>query len=139
MCGLTLFMMVLQVMKPQMVIYYRSKEMGMEYLTIESCYNNVRTHLTKMQEMLNDIDSLQKYGIKYDGQRFLTITFNKMGKKFWDLLADVKRQRSGWAKKPPTFNISTFIADMIKLYTNYKSPGERDKQGADHNKVLVAL
>ena len=28
---------------------------------------------------------------------------------------------------------------MINLYTNYKSTREWDKQGADQNKVLVAL
>ena len=62
----------------------------MEDLTIKSCKNNVCTYLTKMQETRNEIDSLQKDRTKYDKQRFLTLTFNT----------------------------STFIADMINLYSN---------------------
>ena len=38
----------------------------MEDLTIELCKNNVRTYLTKIQEMRNEIDSLQKDNIKYN-------------------------------------------------------------------------
>ena len=64
MCGLILLMMALQVMKPQMVIGHQSKERKMEDLTMDSCKNNVHTYLTNMQEMRNEIVSLQKYGIK---------------------------------------------------------------------------
>ena len=42
-------------------------------------------------------------------------------------------------KKTSAFNTSTFIANMINFYTDYKYTGKWDKQGADHNKVLVSL
>ena len=47
-CCLTLFIMALQVINPQMLIDHQSKEREMEDLTIELCDNNVRTYLTKM-------------------------------------------------------------------------------------------
>ena len=66
----------------------------MEDLTIASCDKNVRTYLTKMQEMKNEIDSLQKDGIKYDDLKFLTLTLDELGKTSRDFLLDVKRQCS---------------------------------------------
>ena len=66
----------------------------MEDLTIASCDKNVRTYLTKMQEMRNDIDYLQKDGIKCDEKRFLTLTFDELGKTARYLLTDLKLQRS---------------------------------------------
>ena len=89
--------------------------------------------------MRNEIDSLRKYRIKYNYQRFLTLTFDELVKTAGDFLAYVKRKHSEWVKKTSAFNTSTFIAGMINLYTNYKSTGEWDKQGANHNKVLAAL
>ena len=71
-----------------------------------------------MQDMRNDIYSLQKYGIKYNDQRFLTLIFDYLDKTAGDFLADVKCQHSEWAKNPSAFNTSTFIDDMINLYTN---------------------
>ena len=89
--------------------------------------------------MRNDIDSIQKDGINYNEQRFLTLTFNDLGKTAGNFLPEVKRQCSEWVKNPSAFKTSTFIVDMIRFYTNYKSTGECDKQGANHNKVMVAL
>ena len=132
-------MMSLQVMNPHLVIDHRTKERKIEDLTIELCENNVCTYLMKMQEMRNKIYSLRNDMIKYYKQRFLTLTFNELGKTAGDFLADVKRQRSEWVNKPSAFNTSTFISNMINLYTNYKSTGKWDKQGAEHNKVLVVL
>ena len=66
----------------------------MEDLTIASCDKNVRTYFTKMQEMKNEIDSLRKDGIKYDEQRFLTLTFKYLVKKAGDFLSDFKYQCS---------------------------------------------
>ena len=57
-CGLILFTMALQVIKPQLVIDHRAKERKMEDLTIASCQDNVRTYLTRMQEMRIEIDFL---------------------------------------------------------------------------------
>ena len=139
MCGLNLFVMALQAMKPQLIIDHQSKEREMEDLTTESFDNNVRTYLSKMQEMQNEIDSLWKYWIKYDEQCFLPITFNELGETAGYFLVNIKRQSSNWVKNPAAFNTSTFIDDMINLYTNYKSTGDWDKQGADHNKFLFAL
>ena len=94
MFGLTLFMMAIQVMHPQMVIDHQDKNRKMEYLIIELRKNNVRTYLTKMQEMRNEIDYLQKDGIKCDEKRFLTLTFDELGKTARYLLTDLKLQRS---------------------------------------------
>ena len=96
----------------------------MAYVTIKLCNNNVRTYLTKMQEMQNNIDSLGKDGIKYDEQRFLTLTFDELGKTPRDFLAGVKRQHNEWVNNHSFFSTSTFIADMINLYTNNKSTGK---------------
>ena len=52
-CGLTLFMMALQVTKPHLVINHQAKERKMEDLKFESCEKNVCTYLTNMQEMRN--------------------------------------------------------------------------------------
>ena len=57
-------MISLQFMKTQLVFGHQSKEIKMEDLTIELCEKNFHTYLTKMQEMQNEIDSLQKDGIK---------------------------------------------------------------------------
>ena len=84
-------------------------------------------------------NSLRKDRIKYDKQQFLTLTFDELRKTAGDFLADAKRQRSEWVKNPSDFNTTTLIANVVNLYTNYKSTGEWDKQGADHNKVLVDL
>ena len=138
-CGLILFMMVLEVMKPQLVIDHGAKERKMEDPTIDLCENNVCTYLTKMQDMQNEIYSLQKDGIKYNEQWFLTPTFDELKKNAGDLIADVKPQRSYWLKKPSAFNTSNFITDMINLYSSYKSTSKWDKKGANQNKVLVAL
>ena len=46
---LTLFMMALQVINPQLVIDHQAKERKMEDMTIELCNNNVRTYLMNMQ------------------------------------------------------------------------------------------
>ena len=86
-CGLTLFIMTIKVMNPHLVIDHQSKESKMEYLTIKTCENNVRTYLKKMQDMQNEIDSFLKNRIKYDEQRFLTLTFNELGKTSRDLFA----------------------------------------------------
>ena len=74
--------------------------------------------------MLNEIDSLRKYDIKYDEQRFLTLTFDELGKTVGDFLIDIKHQCSEWVKKPSAFNTRAFIANIINLYMNYKSTGE---------------
>ena len=66
-------------MKPQLVIDHRSQDRKIEDNTIESCKNNFCTYLTKMQEMRNDIDSLQKDKIDYNDHRFLTLTFDELG------------------------------------------------------------
>ena len=123
-CGLNLFMMALQVIKTQMVINNQSKERKIENMTTESCENNVCTYLTKMQEMWNEIDSLRKDGINYNKQRFLILTFGKLGKISGDFLADVKQQHSERVKKPSAFNTSTVIVDIINLYTKYKDMGD---------------
>ena len=73
----------------------------MEDLTIDSCENNVFTYLAKMQEMQNELYSLQKYRIKYNEQRFLTLTFDELSKTAGDFFANAKRQRSKWVKIPP--------------------------------------
>ena len=81
-----------------------------------------------MQDMRNKIYSLQKYGIKYGEQQFLTLTLDNLGKTAGDFLSDIKRQRSKWVKNTSAFNASTFITDMINLYNNYKSTGKWDKK-----------
>ena len=80
--------------------------------------------------MQNETDSLRKDGIKYGEQQLLTLTFDDLGKISGDFLANVKHQRSEWVKKPSAINTSTLISNMINLYTNNKSIGEWDKQGA---------
>ena len=81
-------------MKPQLVIDHQAKERKMEDLKIKLCENNVRTYLTKMQDMKKNIDSLRKDGIKYDDLKFLTLTLDELGKTSGDFLLDVKRQCS---------------------------------------------
>ena len=77
--------------------------------------------------------------MKYDNQGFLTLIFNELVNTSTAFFSGLKRQRRKWVKKPFVFNTSNFIDYMINLYTNYKSTRKWDKQGADHNKVLVAL
>ena len=72
----------------------------MEDMTIKSCKNNVHTYLTKLQETRNDIDPLQKYGIKYDEQHFITLTFDELVNTAGYFLADVNCQQSEWVKNP---------------------------------------
>ena len=74
-CGLTLFNMAMAAMKPQLVFNHRSKERELKELTLTKAGNDVRAYLTKMQEKRNEIDALRKENVKFDDQRWLTLTF----------------------------------------------------------------
>ena len=87
-------------MKPPLVIDHQSKERNMEDLTIKLCKKKFCTYLTKMKEMWNEIDFLQKDGIKDGEQQFLTLTFDKLGKTAGNFPAYFKRQRSKWVNNP---------------------------------------
>eukprot|EP00957_Ditylum_brightwellii_P138334 10543759-Ditylum_brightwellii.AAC.1 len=65
-CGVIFLKMVMEVMKPHLVVDHRAKETELENMTLESVGNNVRILLTTMQEKRNKIDTLQKDGIKFN-------------------------------------------------------------------------
>ena len=83
------------VMKPQLVVDHRGKERDLEALTLAKAGKDVRACFTKMQEKRNKIDALCKDNVKFDNQRWLTLTFKQLFKTGCsDFLEDVKRQQS---------------------------------------------
>ena len=47
-------------------------------LTLAKSDNNVRAYLTKMQEKRNEINALHKDNVKFDDQRWITLTFEQL-------------------------------------------------------------
>ena len=104
-CGLILFNMEMTVMNPQLVVDHREKYRELEDLTLAKACNNVRAYLTKMQEKRNEIKALRKDNVKFDDQRWLTLTFEQLFKTGCsEFLEDFKCQRSKWIKDSGTFN-----------------------------------
>ena len=126
------------VMKPQLVFKHRGKERELEELTLAKACNNIRAYITKMQEKRNKIDTLRKDNVKFDNQRWLTLTFEQLIKtgcsKF---LEDVKRQRSEWIKDYGTLNSGQFCVDMINLYTTYTATREWDKTDVSIQQSII--
>ena len=52
----------------------------LEELKLAKAVNNVCIYLTKMQEKRNKIDALSKDNVKFDDQRWLTLTFEQLVK-----------------------------------------------------------
>ena len=87
--------MALTVMKPQLVVDHQAKERDIEELILAKAGNDVRAYLTNIQEMRNEIDALRKDSVKFDNQRYLTLTFEQIVKTGCsDFFEDVKRQQS---------------------------------------------
>ena len=51
--------LLLEVIKPQVVVDHRVKEAEMEVLTLASYLNNIRTYLMPMQERRIELDTLR--------------------------------------------------------------------------------
>eukprot|EP00957_Ditylum_brightwellii_P036529 2766952-Ditylum_brightwellii.AAC.1 len=68
----------MEVMKPHLVVDHQAKETELENMTLASFGNNVQTLLTTMQEKCNEIDTIQKDGVKFDEQQFLTLIFDRL-------------------------------------------------------------
>ena len=93
-----------------------------------------------MQEKRNKIDALRKEKIKFDNQRWLTLTFEQLVKTGCsDFIEEVKRQQNEWIKDPGTLNSGQFCVETIKLYKNYKAMGEWDKNDVSIQKSIIAL
>ena len=70
-----------------------------------------------MQEQRDEIDTLRKDGVKYDGQRFLTLMFEKLLETSCpDFLSEVKLSRNQWVKNPAAIDENTLVAEFINLY-----------------------
>ena len=70
---------------------------------------------TNMQEKGNKTDALHKDNIKFDNQRWLTLTFEKLVKtRCSNFLEDVIRQQSEYIKDSVTFKSGQFCVDMNK-------------------------
>ena len=71
---------------------------------------------------------LRKDNVKFDDQRWLTLTFEQLVKnRCSDFLEDVKRQQSECIKVSGTIESGQFCVDMINLYMNYKTTGKCNK------------
>ena len=139
-CGIIFLKMMMEVMKPHLVVDHRAKETELEKMTLATHGNDVRTLLTSMQEKRNEIDTLRKDGVRFDEQRFLTLIFDRLlVAKCKDFLADLKSERRKWVKNPTSVNSVTVIAESINLYINYKATGEWDAEVIDKDAVIVAL
>ena len=87
--------LLLEVIKPQVVVDHRVKEAALEVLTPASYLNNIRTYLMPMQERKIELDTLRKDGVKYDMHCFTTLLFDALLKtKCPDFLADIKSKKS---------------------------------------------
>ena len=88
---MTLLKLMYVVIKPQLAVDQHTTEMRIEALTLSDCDNNVRTFLTKQQEIVLEIDPLRGDGVTYDPHRFATLVFDKLVKTNCpDFLDDVK-------------------------------------------------
>ena len=93
-----------------------------------------------MQEKRNKIKALHKENVKFDDQRWLTLTFENLVKTGCsDFLEDVKRQQIKWIKDYGTFNSGQLCFDIINLYKNYKATSEWDKNDVSSQKSIIAL
>eukprot|EP00957_Ditylum_brightwellii_P150808 11482715-Ditylum_brightwellii.AAC.1 len=61
-CGVIFLKMMMEVMKPNLVVDHQAKETELENMTLALFGNNAQTLLTMMQEKRNKIDTLQKDG-----------------------------------------------------------------------------
>ena len=139
-CGIIFLKLMIEVMKPHLVVDHRAKEKELEKMTLASYSGDVRRLLTSMQEKRDEIDTLRKDGVKFDDQRFLTLIFDRLSvAKCTDFTADIKAEKRKWVKDPSSIDIPTVIAETISLYTNYKSTGEWDAEVVDKDAVIVAL
>ena len=139
-CGIILFRISLDVIKPQIMIDNQAKERDLEDLTLKACQNNVCTYLTTMQEKKIEVDTIRKDRTTYNVQRMNTLIFDKLSKIVCEtFLADVKRQKSKWIKDPVSFNTVQGMADLTNLYTNYKSTGLCKAQRKDIKSTILAL
>ena len=139
-CGVIFLKMMMEVMKPHLVVDHRAKETELEKMTLASFANNARTLLTSMQEKRNEIDQLRKDGVKFDEQRFLTLIFDRLTvATCTDFKADVKAEKRKWIMDSTSVDSTTLIASFISLYINYKSTGEWDAEVIDKDAVIVAL
>eukprot|EP00957_Ditylum_brightwellii_P131065 9997373-Ditylum_brightwellii.AAC.1 len=67
-CGVIFLKMMIEVMKPHLMVDHQAKETELENMTVALFGNNLRTLLTTMQEKHNKIDALQKDGVKINEQ-----------------------------------------------------------------------
>ena len=77
-CGLTLPKMAMTAMKPQLVVDNKGKERELEELKLPKGGNDISAYLNKMQEKRNRIDAIRKDNVKFDKQRWLTLTFEQL-------------------------------------------------------------
>ena len=93
-----------------------------------------------MQEKRNKINALRKDNIKFDNQRWLTITFEQLVKtRCSDFLEEVKHQWSEWIKDSGRFDSGEFCVEMINLYTNYKATGEWGNNVVSSQQSIIYL
>eukprot|EP00957_Ditylum_brightwellii_P162794 12396944-Ditylum_brightwellii.AAC.1 len=107
--------MMMEVMKPHLVVDHQAKETELENMTLALFGNNVRTLLTTMQDKHNKIGTLQK-----DGD-------------------DIKAEKRKWIKDPTSVDLAAIVTECISLYTSYKSTGEWDVEVVDKDAVIVAF
>jgi hypothetical protein len=139
-CGIVFLKLMIEVLKPHLVVDHRAKERELEKMTLASFNNDVRRLLTSMQEKRNKIDTLRKDGVKYDETRFLTLIFDSLSTATCiDFKADIQSEKRRWIKDPASIDTSTLIAETISLYTTYKSTGDWDKEVVDKDAIIVAL
>eukprot|EP00957_Ditylum_brightwellii_P032263 2444039-Ditylum_brightwellii.AAC.2 len=75
-----------------------------------------------MQKKRNMIDTLQKDGVKFDEQQFLTLIFDRLSIAMCiDFKANIKAEKRTLIKDPTLVDLATIVAECISLYTNYKS------------------
>eukprot|EP00957_Ditylum_brightwellii_P011680 882549-Ditylum_brightwellii.AAC.1 len=100
-CGVIFLKMMMEVMKPCLVVDHHAKETELENMTLALFRNNVQALLTMMQEKRNKIDTLQKDGVKFGEQRFLTLIFDRLSiATCIDFKADIKAEKRKWIKDP---------------------------------------
>ena len=139
-CGLIKLWLCLNVVRSQLVVYFRVHETKLDDLALLSCNNNVNTFLTTMEKIRIVINLMLSDKQEFSEHRFWTIMFDQLPKSICeDFLTNVNQAKSNWIKNPKKFNCASAMIDFTNFYTNYTSTGHWYKSDANAAMIIALV
>ena len=135
--GFTLLKMILNVVKPDVVIDVKELEQKIRKMTLLTCDNNFRTLATKMEELQQEINA-QKGEDYFKDDHFLTEFFRACeatkNEKFENIVSTAKTNWITHKEKDK----SVIINDLSNVYKNMVAEGVWNKT-SDKDAKIIAL